>query len=216
MFLEDQGFAYMNFDDLVSLNWPRLEKIARLKFSKTHRKTLLQTLNAYISAVGAQWQRPRVKEARTYLQKLNTHASGLASLLGQASVSQQAARSLAFPWPESETDAVKHVLYRLALGAAAAEQQLSGSLGRPEATFRVPLIRGWLAVYTDAGGSREDGCVYDRLYGKYRGPFLGLLVVALREADHRLIDKGRRDRSRRLKITRSFGRYIREVMTSYP
>jgi hypothetical protein len=61
MVTEGLAGVFVTFDDLSSLDWPTLETIAGVTFSKSRRRCLLQAFNAYISSdPGVQKQVPSI------------------------------------------------------------------------------------------------------------------------------------------------------------
>jgi hypothetical protein len=177
--------TYMAPDDLSSLDWPSLEKIACVKFSETHRQTMLRALNAYIYATSLQQQAPRIKPLRSHLKKLETDARKLGKDLQASSTTAQAALALAFPWGIGEPTAVTHFLAQLSAKAADEAKRLSGAPGHPENISLDPLIRTWFTIYREAGG-RGQGCYWHTHAKQYRGRFLNLLESAFYQANARV------------------------------
>jgi hypothetical protein len=183
MATERRAFAATAPNDLSSLDWPSLEKIAAVRFTDPHRQMLLNALSTLVYGLAIEQQYPRIKALRAHLNKITSHARTLRSLLADASPTGQSALFWVLPPEVAEPAALLRLLDELAFNAAAAEKRLSGEPGQPKEVHRDRWIRAWFTVYLEAGGMRKGCCYWDRYKRRYMGRFLDLLQVALQQAN---------------------------------
>jgi hypothetical protein len=179
--------AFMAFDELSSLDWPTLEKIAGVRFTESHRTRLLKAVNAYLYGWACRRQEAHIKDVRRRLEQIKTHASKLSKLLADSSPMGQSVLHLVYPWDVAEPLVFKSLVEELIFNIRKVEQEktLSGKAGKPPDVDLPPLLRTWYAVYREAGGTIK-GCYWSPTKNQYRGRFLDLLECVLSELNARL------------------------------
>jgi hypothetical protein len=172
--------------DVVDLDWPPLERAARLTFSEGQRAQLLKALNRFIADILWQQLTPSVKDVTRTLESIHKYADALSHLL-RLRTSDKDQTNLHFAvLGELPVHLDVHRLVRdlmaLSVGTQVAITRIrqQAQRGRSRQESLRALIRAWHAVYRQAGGKAKG---YSWSYeSHYEGPFLDLLERGLAQA----------------------------------
>jgi hypothetical protein len=185
-----------NSPDLSTLDWTRLERVSRLTFTETQRAQLLAALNKYLESLYRRHFMADTRAVRAHITRMQAHAKALVKDLRHqvketmsreqiehGSHVLEAVLGEIFPFELVDPKTLDRALNQLALNATVwlENQHKESQPGRAPADGLRQLICAWHAVYREAGGTRR-GCSWNVQASKCKGPFLALLVVALRQA----------------------------------
>jgi hypothetical protein len=185
-----------NAPELSALDWKQLERVSPLTFTETQRAQLLAALNKYLESLYRRHFMADTRVVRAHITRIQTHAKALVKDLRLPVKEHRSSLELEhdshvleavlgeiFPFDLVDPKTLARTLNQLDINATVwlGNQRKESQRGRAPADGLRQLICAWHAVYRAAGGTRR-GCSWNVQASKCKGPFLALLVVALRQA----------------------------------